>query len=145
MVGSDESSLVRRIDVKSGQPQRRMFQWPRGRKKKRIKIKQGKNHRKRHEAKTKRNEEAIYEAQPSGGCDNMYCKRVPPAQVSGQSASKLGRKGCVLHVLALKDFTGTAGHGMAEDPLPVRLYHKEPLTDKSRLPGSAPQSLGGWI
>lgn len=75
----------------------------------------------------------------------MYCKRVPPAQVSGQSASKLGRKGCVLHVLALKDFARTAGHGRAEDPLPVRLYHKEPLTDKSRLLGSAPQSLDGWI
>lgn len=67
------------------------------------------------------------------------CKRVPPAQVSPPldlSAQiqwaisiQLGRKGCVQLVLALKEFTRTAGHGMAEDPLPVRLYHKEPLTD----------------
>ncbi|KAJ0152492.1 Histone deacetylase complex subunit CTI6 [Fusarium oxysporum f. sp. albedinis] len=34
---------------------------------------------------------------------------------------QLGRKGCVQLVLALKEFTRTAGHGMAEDPLPPRI------------------------
>jgi hypothetical protein len=77
----------------------------------------------------------------------MYCKRPLhlSAQIQWAISILLGRKGHVLLVLALKEFTRTAGHGMTEDPLPVRLYHKEPLTDKTRLLGSAPQSLDGWI